>query len=260
MLSLLLERLKNSNLLVKSVLIALIFFYFAEDWSFTRLITFILLLLGIFLFFNRDILKTSMLIKADKDVKNVEYISNQFINNKNNKKYHPDRQQYQNIEVDNIIQNSNLLETKPLANHTKKLIDYTYRMKNLINKGDPSYAKLIDELVMLTKEYIYQINLLLEHTDTNNYPHLLYRKVQDCQKEISIQMQSLHFKVGVDQYAELEMLIDDFETQTELIIDKLIDYINDKFNNAPNSQLSPVPKRGEPRAFDDVQDIDAYTL
>ena len=40
--------------------------------------------------------------------------------------------------------------------------------------------------------------------------------------------------MGVDQYAELEMLIDDFETQTELIIDKLIDYINDKFNNAPN--------------------------
>ena len=39
-----------------------------------------------------------------------------------------------------------------------------------------------------------------------------------------------------------------------------IDYINDKFNSAPNSQLSPVPKRGEPRACEEVRDIDAYTL
>ena len=207
MLDLIIERLKNHNLLVKTVLVALLFFYFVEDWSFTRLITFILILSAVFLFFNRDILKsnkTGLSSKKDDDIR----VSNTFVNDKHNKKYHHERQEEQSIKIEKIIQNSDLLEVKPLENYTKKLIEYTYRMKKLINKDDNSYTKLIDELIMLTKEYVYQINLLLKHTDNNNYPHLLYRKVQDCQKEISIQMQSLHFKVGVDQYAELEMLID----------------------------------------------------
>jgi hypothetical protein len=254
MISILLERFKNKNTMIKTVLFALIFFYFVEDWSFARLITFVALLSGIFLFFNRDILFQ----KVDTIENKPKNISNHIINDKNNKKYHPNRKAQQSIYLENIVQNCNLDDVKPIYKFTEKLINYTYHMKDMINKDDPSYAKLIDELIDLTKEYVKQINLLLKHTNTSNYPHLLYGKVKDCQKEISIQMQSIHFKVGVDQYAELEMIIDDYETQTEKITEKLIDHINDTFTKSPNAYISPVPQQGEPRAYDDELDINSH--
>ena len=78
-LSIILERLNNTNILIKCILISLIFLYFFEDWNFQRILILLFAFIAIFLFFNRDLI----VIKSSDNENNGNNGNNG--NNNNNK-------------------------------------------------------------------------------------------------------------------------------------------------------------------------------
>ena len=255
-LSIILERLNNTNILIKCILISLIFLYFFEDWNFQRILILLFAFIAIFLFFNRDLI----VIKSSDNKNNG--------NNGNNSKGKNSKMNIKEVnrKLENISNNvpektKNIVpELKDVIKNMKIIIEYSHKMKNLAEEDERSYCKLTKELVKLTKEYVKQINVLITDIDKKNYPHLTYQKVRDCQKEIDIQVNSLHFKVGLDQYMELALLLNEYENTIELITTKIINYLNKNFADSPTASISPIQPINDPRGYDDAQDLSLHFM
>lgn len=251
-LSIILERLNNTNILIKCILISLIFLYFFEDWSFQRILILLVAFIAIFLFINRDLI----VIKSNLDNSNNDK------NIKNSKMNIKEVNRKLESISNNVPQKTKNIvpELKDIIKNMKLIIEYSDKMKKIAEEDERSYCKLTKELVKLTKEYVKQINVLITDIDNKNYPHLTYQKVRDCQKEIDIQVNSLHFKVGLDQYMELALLLNEYENTIELITTKIINYLNKNFEDNPSSSISPIQPLNDPRGYDDSQDLSLHFM
>lgn len=225
---------KNNNNLIKYVGVAIIFFYFVEGWSLYRLFLFGLIFVCVVIFFTREkITKPTKKIMMEKRIdKPVEKL----------------------MEKKEIV--NTIPEVKKLPDEIKKLTKYIGKMKKM--SKDSSYNEIIIVTTNLFQEYIQQIEKLFMEVDEGEYPHLTYQKVRDLEKELSIQIESLNFKVAADQYIELGKLIDNIENEMENINRKLEQFIEDDYKKNPSYTKGPVYKSKDPRPFDDQQDIDRF--
>ena len=216
---------KNTEF-IKYILIALVFFYFVEGWDYKRLIIFGGILIAVICYFNRDKLtKPPVIVQEEQNIsKPIEKI------------------------IKNPVIKQKVPELSTFPEEVKRVVKYINKMRHM--GKDESYKKLIFELTNLVKEYAEQIHLLFQNVETGDYPHLTYQKVRDIEKEMSIQIQSLHFKVEVDQYIELAKLIDKVENEMEKINQRLESFVDEDYQKNPMLSKGPVALSQDPRPFD----------
>jgi len=237
-------RMQNSNTIIKTGLIGVSILYFIEGWELTRIIPMILVVIGVFLFLNRDLINTTTpMLNGTIGVPEISKKESE----KHTKQTHK-VEQIVNTQITPKVKKLDK-ELQQFGKETNEIIDYVYKMKTISNAQDTSYNKLLKELLELTKSFVRQINILTQELPLGLYPHLTYQKIKDCQKEINTQIGSINYKISMDQYMELALLIEKYENATENITDKLAEYINTEFSRNPQNGISPIDS-GAPTPFD----------
>lgn len=229
-------RMQNSNIIIKTLIIGVSILYFIEGWQLTRIIPMILVIVGVFVFLNRDLLIPKQ-IPIPHNTIGVPEISKKDVE-KHKKKIHK-VEQIVNTQITPKVKKLNT-ELQMFGKEINEIIDYVYKMKTISSTQDTSYDKLLKELLELTKSFVKQINILTQELPLGKYPHLTYQKIKDCQKEIQTQISSINYKISMDQYMELAILIEKYENVTENITEKLADYINKEYSSNPNNGISPI--------------------
>jgi len=239
-------RMQNSNTIIKTGLIGVSILYFIEGWELTRIIPMILVVIGVFLFLNRDLINTTNSNSMPNATLGVPEISKK--DSETHTKQTHKVEQIVNTQITPKIKKLDK-ELQKFGKETNEIIDYVYKMKTISSTQDSSYNKLLKELLELTKSFVRQINILTQELPLGLYPHLTYQKIKDCQKEINTQLSSINYKISMDQYMELALLIEKYENATENITDKLAEYINKEFSTNPQNGISPIDSDA-PTPFD----------
>lgn len=216
---------QNSQL-IKYIIIALVFFYFMEGWDFRRLIVFGSILIAVICYFNKN-----KLINPPSIVKEEEAVSKPI----------------QKV-ISNPIIKMKVPELSTFPDEVNNVVKFISKMSHMCK--DESYKRIIIELTKLVKEYARQVRILFKNVKTGNYPHLTYQKVLDIEKEMSVQIQSLHFKVDVDKYNGLSKLIKGVEGEMEKINNRLEEFIDEDYKKNPMLGKGPAISSQDPRPFD----------
>lgn len=231
----------NNNDLIKYLMVALILFYFIQGIDIGQFISFgfIFILVVSFLQGDFNILeKTNP--EIEKEIKKIE-----------TKIEKP----YQEITSGN----NNIIKAKApnMAKLPKELSNLTAYIINLKKTTkDPTYQPIIRNLQKLSKKFVKEIQNLFHSTINNqDYPHHNYNNVRELEKEISILLQSLYFKVENNQDMVVGQLIHNIENEMETINHQLENYVNTDFANNTNTFKGPILKSQYPKSFDEMYDV-----
>ena len=229
----------NKNDLIKYIGVSLLFFYFIQGIDIGKLITFGFIFILVVSFLQGD-------LSISEDNKNIDKIEK--IENKIEKPYQHITQGNNNI-IKHKVPNITKLPKK-FSNIVKHIMDLQSKTK------DPNYKKIISQLIILSKKFVEQINYLFITTEnSNDYPHHTYQNIRELEKEISILLQSLYFKVEHNQDIEIAQLINNIENEMEIINQQLEKYVDEDFSNNTNSYKGPIYKNQYPKAYDEIQDV-----
>jgi len=138
-----------------------------------------------------------------------------------------------------------------------QFINIVKYITNLSEKTkDPTYRDIINQLLKFSKKFVKQINYLFYITqNSSDYPQHTYQNIRELEKEISILLQSLYFKVENNQDVEIAHLIHNIEGEMEKVNHQLENYINLDFINNTNSFKGPSLKGKNPKSFNEMNDV-----
>jgi len=223
----------NYNSFIKYAFIALIFFYFVEDWQFTRVFTYLLVLAGVILFMNYDIILDYY---KHNDLKSSQPVSNPAAS----------------LEV---VSNTNITqqipEIKELPDELKNLTKYILEIKDGVD--DPSYVRVINALDIHIISYNDQVAKLFDDFENKRgFYHKTCENIRDIQRLIYEEIQGLYYKVETDQYIEVANRLQSIENIMDKLDVKIEAIINADFRTDINCNKAAINLVGTPRAYDDA--------
>ena len=232
----------NNNDLIKYILVSLLFFYFVQGIDIGQLITFGFIFILVVSFLQGD-------FNIEKEKLDEETV--QKLENINNKLKEP----YEKITsgTNNIVKNKVPTITK-IPNQFTNIVKYITFLKE--KTKDPTYQNIIKNLLIFSKKFTKQVNYLFYTTQNNlDYPQHTYQNIRELEKEISILLHSLYFKVENNQDMEIAQLIHNIENEMEKVNHQLENYVNADFGSNTNMYKGPILKSQYPKSFDETQDI-----
>tara|TARA_B100000902_G_scaffold318870_1_gene310937 strand:- start:1824 stop:2594 length:771 start_codon:yes stop_codon:yes gene_type:complete len=232
----------NNNDLIKYILVSLLFFYFVQGIDIGQLLSFGFIFILVVSFLQGD-LKISEDQISEETQKKIDQIEKKI------------EQPFINITSGN----NNLVKHK-VPNINKMPTQFINIIKYITNLSektkDPTYRDIINKLLMFSKKFVKQINYLFYTTqNSKDYPQHTYQNIRELEKEISILLQSLYFKVENNQDMEIAQLIHNIENEMEKVNHQLENYINLDFVNNTNNLKGPIFKSEYPKAFDEIHDV-----
>jgi hypothetical protein len=205
------------NSLIKYAGIALIFFYFVENWQFSRILIYLLVLVAVIIFMNAD--KFSHLMKPESN-KPLEVAENPVITAK-------------------------IPEIRELPAELQQLNRYINEIKEGVD--DPSYSLVISSIDVLFISYNNQVDKLFDDfKNSRGFYHLTFQNIKDIEATIYEQIQALYYKVEADQYMEVAQRLHSIELIMEKIDGKMEQIINADFKANITCNKNMVSKLGVP--------------
>jgi hypothetical protein len=205
------------NSLIKYAGIALIFFYFVENWQLSRILIYLLVLVAVIIFMNAD--KFSYLIKPESS-KPLEVAENPVITAK-------------------------IPEIRELPAELQQLNRYINEIKEGVD--DPSYSLVISSIDVLFISYNNQVDKLFDDfKNSRGFYHLTFQNIKDIEATIYEQIQTLYYKVEADQYMEVAQRLHSIELIMEKIDEKMEQIINADFKANITCNKNMVSKLGAP--------------
>jgi hypothetical protein len=205
------------NSLIKYAGIALIFFYFVENWQFSRILIYLLVLVAVIIFMNAD--KFSHLMKPESN-KPLEVAENPVITAK-------------------------IPEIRELPAELQQLNRYINEIKEGVD--DPSYSLVISSIDVLFISYNNQVDKLFDDfKNSRGFYHFTFQNIKDIEATIYEQIQALYYKVEADQYMEVAQRLHSIELIMEKIDGKMEQIINADFKANITCNKNMVSKLGVP--------------
>ena len=229
----------NNNDLIKYILVSLLFFYFVQGIDIGQLIAFGFVFILVVSFLQGD-----LSINEDKNtVKDTKNIESKLI------------EPYNNITsgINNIVKDKVPNITK-IPNEFINIVKYITNLKE--KTKDSTYKDTINSLLKFSKKFVKQVNYLFHTTqNSNDYPQHTYQNIRELEKEISVLLHSLYFKVENNQDMEVAQLIHNIEDEMERVNNQLENYVNADFGNNTNTFKGPTLRSQYPKAYDETQDV-----
>lgn len=213
------------NSLIKYAGAALIFFYFIEGWNLTRVLIYLLVLIGVIIFMNYDNLRNHF-------AKSI-----------------PQKQEILPIATTpKIIEH--IPEIKDLPVELKELTRYITEIKEGVD--DQSYARVINAIDILVISYNDQVAKLFDDFEAKRgFYHLTVQNIKDIQRDLYEEIQSLYFKVETDQYMEVARRLQAIEAIMDKLDVRIEEIVNADFKANINCNKAAVNLVGTPTAYED---------
>ena len=205
------------NSLIKYAGIALIFFYFVENWQFSRILIYLLVLATVIIFMNADKFSHWMKPASNKPLEVAE----------------------------NPVITAKIPEIRELSAELQQLNRYINEIKEGVD--DPSYSLVISSIDVLFISYNNQVDKLFDDfKNSRGFYHLTFQNIKDIEANIYEQIQALYYKVEADQYMEVAQRLHSIELIMEKIDGKMEQIINADFKANITCNKNMVSKLGVP--------------
>lgn len=225
---------KNPNEIIKYSFLIIGFLFFVQGWDLTNIIIIVIIFLVLML-----VAKTKNITLDDTITPKIKNIIN-----KTASRLIPE------IHIDESINKNIQTNVDKFKEEINKLTSYIIDLKNTFS--DPSFLKILASIILHIKSYITEIGKIVSGIKNNlatSQPHLDFQNVKHIQNTLFEELDSLYFKLDISSDNKTHELLTNIKNIVKQITKQVQEYINEDFENNPNSNKGQVINDDEPQPF-----------